>query len=244
MDDGVKNGLKAIKLNYINEPLIRDDIARFVSYARELGIEDIYFSTNGMLITDDIVRDLIKAGLMRIQISIDAQTSTTYNLVRPGGKLERVVENIERIIRIRNELQSITPLIRVNFVRTELNEHELQSFIKYWSNKVEMIGIQEMIKPPVSSTEIKSKTTYDKRKKGFRCSFPFKLMVITNEGDILPCCTFYGESMKMGNIKYDSIIEVWISERMKKLRNIHKNGRYYDNETCRKCVEGAIIDNE
>jgi radical SAM protein with 4Fe4S-binding SPASM domain len=243
IDYGVKNGLKAIKLNYINEPLIRKDITRFISYAKEIGIEDIYFSTNNLLLTDTFVKELIEAGLTRIQVSIDAYTNETYDKIRPGGNLGKVVENVERLIAIRSELRSITPLIRVNFVRTEINEHELQSFVDYWVDRVEMIGIQEMVKPPVSSINIKSKTTYNKRKKGFRCSFPFKQMVINNEGDILPCCTFYGEQFQMGNIKHDNIIDVWNSEQMKMLRKIHRDGKYFENAICKKCVEDAITDN-
>lgn len=244
IDHGVKNGLKVIKLNYLNEPLIRKDITRFISYAKEAGIVDIYFSTNGLLLTDEFAKELIEAGLTRIQISIDAYEKETYDKVRPGGDLDKVVENVERMIKIRDEVQSITPLIRVNFVRTELNEHELQPFVDHWVNKVDMIGIQEMVKPPVSNIEIKSKTTYNKRKEGFQCSFPFKQMVINNEGNVLPCCTFYGEQFNMGNIKHDNIIDVWNSEQMKKLRTIHKDGKYFENDICKKCVEDAIIDNE
>ncbi|HUV16230.1 MAG TPA: radical SAM protein [Pelolinea sp.] len=244
LDQGVQHGLKAIKLNYINEPLIRKDIPRFISYAREAGIVDIYLSTNGLLLTDEFIKDLIEAGLTRIQVSIDACTADIYDKVRPGGNFSKVVENVEHLARIRDELGSITPLIRVNFVRTERNEHELKCFIDFWIDKVDMIGIQEMIKPPVSSTEIKSKTTHDKRKEGFRCSFPFKQIVINNEGDILPCCTFYGEQLKMGNIRDDTIIDVWNSKKMKTLRKLHKDGKYYENEVCRKCVEDAITDIE
>jgi radical SAM protein with 4Fe4S-binding SPASM domain len=244
IDNGVENGLKAIKLNYLNEPLIRKDITDFISYAKKTGIVDIYFSTNGLLLDDDFIVKLIDAGLTRIQISIDAYEKETYDMVRPGGNLTKVVENIERIIEIREKLESITPLIRVNFVRTEINEEELPSFVDYWVNKVDMIGIQEMIKPPVSSADIKSKTTYNRIKEGFHCSFPFKQLVINNEGRILPCCTFYGEQFNMGNIKEDDIIDVWNSEKMKRLRQIHKDGKYFENEICKKCVEDAIIDNE
>ena len=244
LDHGVENGLKVIKLNYLNEPLIRNDITRFISYAKRVGIADIYLSTNGLLLNDLLTKELIEAGLTRIQVSIDAYTNETYDKVRPGGALGKVVENIERMIKIRTDLQSITPLIRVNFVRTELNEHELQSFVDYWVNKVEMIGIQEMVKPPVSTIDIKSKTTYNKRKEGFRCSFPFKQMVINNEGNILPCCTFYGEQFNMGNIKHDNIIDVWNSKQMNTLRRIHRDGKYYENDICKKCVEDAITDNE
>ncbi|MCK4821817.1 radical SAM protein, partial [bacterium] len=101
LDHGVENGLKVIKLNYINEPLIRNDITRFISYAKRVGIADIYLSTNGLLLTDSLTKELIEAGLTRIQISIDAFTNETYDKVRPGGDLGKVVENVERMIKIK-----------------------------------------------------------------------------------------------------------------------------------------------
>ena len=60
IDEGISKGLKSIRLNYINEPLIRRDIIKFIKYARDAGILDIFFSTNGSLLTDDVSRDLIK----------------------------------------------------------------------------------------------------------------------------------------------------------------------------------------
>lgn len=241
LDDGIQKGLKAVKLNYINEPFMRDDIAEFISYAKKIGIVDIYLSTNGLLLNENVIKKIITAGLTRIQISIDAYTESTYNQIRPGGDYNRVKRNIDLLIDIKDNLKSSTPLIRVNFVRTEINEDELELFIDYWINKVDMIGIQEMIKPPVTNSLIKSRTTQDKRLKGFRCSFPFKQMVINNEGDILPCCTFYGEQMKMGNIKTNSISEIWNSDDMNKLRRLHKDGLYFENKICRACVEDSVV---
>jgi len=242
LDQGVQHGLKAIKLNYLNEPLIRDDFVKFVAYAKKVGIVDIYFSTNGTLLTDSLIIQLIEAGLMRIQVSIDACTRETYEKVRPGGNFDKVIRNVKKIIEIRDELQSITPLVRVNFVRTELNEHELKPFIDYWFNRVDMIGIQEMVKPPDKNINLGSKTTANKRQTGFRCSFPYKQLVINNEGDILPCCTFYGERLKLGNIGKDNIIDVWNSEKMSELRKLHKEGKYYQNKICQMCIDDAITD--
>ena len=47
IDEAVPKGLKSIRLNQINEPLIRQDIVKFVEYARNAGILDIYFSKIG-----------------------------------------------------------------------------------------------------------------------------------------------------------------------------------------------------
>ena len=62
IDYSVEQGTRAIKLNYINEPLIRNDLIKFIEYALSRGILDVYFSTNGILLNDKISENLIKSG--------------------------------------------------------------------------------------------------------------------------------------------------------------------------------------
>jgi len=244
VEDGVKRGLKAIKLNYVNEPLIRKDLIDFIAYAKEVGVLDIYLSTNGLLLSESMAKNLILAGLTRIQISIDAHTSVIYDQVRPGGNLEKIQKNIINLMALKNKLGSILPLVRVNFVRTELNEHELGEFMEYWSGRVDMIGVQEFVKPPISSHLIVSKTSEKKRERGFRCSFPFKQVVITNEKKILPCCTFWGEhlALEQNCVDSESVIKAWNSPGMNSLREMHLKGEYWKSEICKKCVDGGLVD--
>ena len=239
IDYSVSQGTRAIKLNYINEPLIRNDVVKFVDYAKNKGIIDIYFSTNGILLKEKISRELIQAGLTRIQISIDAVTQKTYDKVRPGGNLKKIIENVENFLNLKSELKSTTPLVRVNFVKTPLNENELENFIKFWSSKVDMIGVQEFIKPTKVKKILKSKKTLFK--KNFKCSFPFKQLVINNEKEILPCCTFWGEELSITKIKKpEDLLSVWNGNRMTYLRNKHSAGEYADIPQCKNCVEGGI----
>ncbi|WP_263971284.1 radical SAM protein [Chlorobium phaeovibrioides] len=117
--------------------------------------------------TPEVSKKLIDAGLTRIQISVDAVDVEVYNKIRPGGDLEKVIKNIKSLVDIKKEVHSITPLVRVNFVRTEVNESQLSSFIAYWRDKVDMIGIQEYIKPTKSRENIKSRSSSNKRKAVF-----------------------------------------------------------------------------
>lgn len=245
IDEGVPKGLRAIKLNYLNEPLLRNDLEDFISYAKKAGVLDIYFSSNGLLLTKDRAQSLINAGLDRIQISIDAYSEDVYNTIRPGSDYKKVVNNVLQLIELKKELKSLTPLVRVNFVRTELNEHQLDDFIDFWEDKVDMIGSQEMVKPPKSSKDLSSKTT--EYKPSFQCSFPYKQLVITAEGNVLPCCTFYGEEMVLGNIltAYNNNEEVslqtfWKSSQIEHLREIHRSKQYALHPICKKCIDGAI----
>ena len=101
IDYASEKGTRSIKLNYINEPLIRRDIIKFIKYAKSKKIIDIYFSTNGILLNDDLSKELILSGLTRIQISIDAVTQKTYDKVRPGGDLNKVINNLKRFLEIK-----------------------------------------------------------------------------------------------------------------------------------------------
>ena len=239
IDDGVKNGLMSIKLNYINEPLIRKDIVKFIKYAVDAGVLDVYFSTNGVLLDDNFIRKIIKSGLTRIQVSIDSVSSEIYDIVRPGGDYNKVVDNVIKIKRIRDELGSITPLIRVNFVRMDINNKEADKFIEQWSDKVDMIGMQEFIEPP--NTNVTKNTTKTAKKQEFRCSFPFKQLVIASDYKVLPCCTFWGREMPIIDYKgIESIKRAWNSNKMRELRKIHLEGHFHKNSVCSKCVNGSV----
>ena len=234
-------GTRAIKLNYVNEPLIRKDIIKFIDYAKQAGILDIYLSTNGILLTNKMGNDLIDSGLTRIQISIDAVSESTYEKVRPGGKLKTVISNLENFIELKKQKNKIIPLTRVNFVKTSLNESELNQFITYWSNKVDMIGVQEFVKPTkVKNSNITSKKSF--KKKNFKCSFPFKQLVITNEKKILPCCTFWGEELPLSTLKDpEDLKTAWNNKKMVNLRKTHLEGKYQNIAQCKNCVEGGLF---
>ena len=239
---GVPRGLRSVKLNYVNEPLIRKkDLYKFIDFARQEGVVDVYFSTNAVLLDQHTIDGIIEAGLTRIQISIDATTEETYDQVRPGGSYTKVLENIDLLLNRRSAKNSPTPLVRVNFVPTAQNQHELEDFVTYWKDRVDMVGIQEFIEPPESSLkteDLRPQTTEDDVP--FRCSFPFKQLVINSEKKVLPCCTFWGEKMPVGVLSNsESISEIWNSKKMMELREIHRAGHYWKNEICKMCVNGA-----
>jgi molybdenum cofactor biosynthesis enzyme MoaA len=74
--DAAECGVQCLKLNYINEPLLNaQKIIDLSIYAKQAGIIDIYFTTNGSLLTEGIAEEIIKAeSITRIQVSLDAYT--------------------------------------------------------------------------------------------------------------------------------------------------------------------------
>ena len=250
IDDGVKKGLCAIRLNYINEPFIRKDIFDFINYAKKKGILDIYLSTNGSLLTEKISKDLLNSGLTRLQVSIDANTKQTFDKIRQGGDFDKVVKNTINFLNIRNRENKELPTLRVNFVKTDTNKHELNSFINFWKNKADCIGIQDLV-------SIMKPNKNGKNRDKYSCAQPFYHMTIRYDGSILPCCTFFGAKLPIARVSdkcsevknindidlnklpIKSINETWNSKEMKKLQNLHLEGKYYENDICRECINSS-----
>ena len=229
IDEGSCYGLCSIKLNYINEPLLNKDLARYVEYAKSKGVLNVYFATNGLLLTEEMSQQLIDAQVSKIMISLDATTPATFMKMRGSKHFDRIVGNIQRLLELRTEGY---PLVRVNFLQTPVNAHEADEFIEQWTGIDDMIGFQQCVGlPGVEYGELE----HDEE---FRCAFPYKLVAIDSAGNILPCCTFSGREMPLGHIDDMRIIDAWKSERMQELRAIHRFGRYAENPACAGCVNG------
>jgi len=226
IDEGAEHGLVSIKLNYINEPLLVPDLDKYVKYARSRGVLNVFFSTNGLLLTEQMSRKLIDAKVSKIMISLDATTPETFKLMRNSSALDKIVTNICRLIELRGDLGY--PLVRVNFLKTDLNAHEADEFLRQWEGVADMIAHQELLNRPGTTDVIRSDIP--------ACVIPFKLVTIDSSGDILPCCAFSGRLMPLGHIDTMSVSEAWSSEPMQELKQLHQRGDYAQNEICKHCI--------
>lgn len=235
VQDGVTRGLRCIRFNYHNEPLLKKDIGDYIQCAKEAGVVDTYLSTNGSLMHEDMVKSLMNAGLDRIQISLDAVKKETYEKLRPGGDYNKVVNNVKNLLKIRGG-DGLLPTIRVNFVKQKENVDELEEFREYWIEiGVDSIGVQNYCDWNNSESDDKNK------KVCFKCRLPFHMMVIRYNGDILPCCNFASSEFVVGSIYRNSISEVWNSGEMQTLRKLHSTDYgWMECSICRKCVKGII----
>ena len=71
IDEGVEQGLCALKLQSRGESLIHPDILECVAYAKEKGVLDVHITTNGLLLSDEMARGLVENGLDLLVLSYD-----------------------------------------------------------------------------------------------------------------------------------------------------------------------------
>ncbi len=86
-------GIDKIRLTG-GEPLVRKDIVELVSMISEVpGVKDIAMTTNGVLL-DRFAHDLARAGLKRVNISLDTVDARKFRTITRGGELQKVFDGI------------------------------------------------------------------------------------------------------------------------------------------------------
>ncbi len=234
-DECQKEGMPSLILGLGAETLIYPKVKEVLEMIRKAGVMDIFFGTNGVLLNDNIISALFENNISRVEISLDAATPETYKKVRGYDLLPRIEANIEKLLEAKKARNSPLPVIRLCFVVMDINKHETQLFIDKWKDKVDYIDFQrcvdfsEMDEPVRVSPE----AMVSALKESF-CSQPFYSLNIWGNGNVTPCCSFYGEKLVIGNIHQQSLKEIWEGEKMKVIREQILTKRF--NPTCQKCL--------
>ncbi len=87
-------GIKRVKITG-GEPLVRRDIQSLIKKISTMeNIVDLSLTTNGSLLTEDMVNKLVNSGLTRINISLDSLNPETFSRITGGGNLDNVLQGI------------------------------------------------------------------------------------------------------------------------------------------------------
>ncbi|OLN33524.1 radical SAM/SPASM domain-containing protein [Desulfosporosinus metallidurans] len=231
IDEAVDIGVYSVKLNWLGEPLVHSNIVDMVAYAKGKGIIDVMFNTNAVLLTEDISRRLIEAGLDKIFFSFDSPLKEKYEQIRIGANFEDTLNNIIRFTKIRTEMGKAHPLTRVSMVLMENNKEEYDKYVEIFRNIVDIVAYVEYREPVGNETN--ETKLYEQ---GFACSQLWQRMFIAWDGEVIPCCVDSQRELVMGNIHKDTIKDIWNNEVYSNIRKLHKDGMLYELDLCRKCA--------
>ena len=115
-------GISKVRLTG-GEPLVRKGIVDFISRLSQIEeIKDLSLTTNGILLKE-FAQDLKKAGLKRINISLDSLKKERFFQITRKDDFERVWAGIEEALRV-----GLFP-VKINMVAIKgLNDDEIESF--------------------------------------------------------------------------------------------------------------------
>jgi putative metalloenzyme radical SAM/SPASM domain maturase len=152
--------LEALILNGIGEPLLHPRLDEFISLAKEKMDKSAWigFQTNGLLIDRQRAMSLVRAGVDRICLSVDAVSPETFSNIRQGGEF-RGVEEALKMLHIAKKTCNNRLEIGVEFVLRRDNIDELAETIQWAASQGAHFVIVTQLFP--YHRALVSQTTYD-----------------------------------------------------------------------------------
>ena len=221
IDEFAEKGGCAIKLCYLGEPLLHKELDKMKKYAKDKGIIDVMLATNGNLLTKTLASKLIKSGLDSITFSIDSCKNEIYKQIRCRGDLDRVIEGLKHLNALKKEYNSKTPKIIIQGIPMPLNKEEIETgqYENFWKSYANLVRISPYCEDFINALNYEVESN-------FFCEGIYQRMTIRADGKIVLCCGIRKDNKILGDIREDSLEDVWLGKEfchIRKLMNEHKS---------------------
>lgn len=225
IDEGAAGGLWGLKLSYRGEPLLHPDVVEMVAYAKAKGIIDVYFNTNGMLLTPELSRRLMDAGLDRISISMEGTDPVAFERERRGAKFHQIISNIDKLLSLREKRGNHHPRVRIQTVK--LPGLDLESYRNYWLSHGDEVAAVDY--------KDSRQRRQDLIAPDWACPQLWQRMTIEWDGSIMPCNNDDYRQLCLGKVQDRSVAKSWHDRRVQEARKLHRQGLSHLVAACNGC---------
>jgi hypothetical protein len=224
VDECAALGITHIRMHNYGEAFVDRRLVEKVRYAKQKGIKEVGAISNGSLLTEPVVRGMIDAGLDAINISVDASGKEVFESTRIGLKYDKVIANIERLVRLRAEAGQRRPKLILSFVRQN-NDADEQAFIEHWKKVADKIHVTDL--------HNWAGTLHKESDVNYPCYRPWLTFTVLWDGRVSLCCADFDGRVVLGDLNTSSIQDIWNAEPYRKVRREHLESGGPD--ICRAC---------
>lgn len=216
----------SIKFNWRGEPTLYKELPFLIRAAKRHGFIETAINTNGTRLDLDLVAAMVASSLDRIIISVDSHIKESYEKERVGACYEDVMKNIETLLDFKRERQLDRPYVRVQKVNVPHLSQENDAFLAFFS----AMGVDS-----VAINSFKQKDTGLVEWQPLQCSQVFQRMMVTWDGQFLPCCQGNNFERPIGRVGEMTVEQAWNSPYMRKLRVMHLANEQIGIPACKVC---------
>jgi radical SAM protein with 4Fe4S-binding SPASM domain len=226
-----------VELQLSGEPLLHPEIQNIIDLIKSTGVM-VGFSTNGSLLNQEYAISHLNS-LDYITISLDSVTNRAE--IRKGFNKtfdEWYEESLKDAIYFLH-MQGTT--VDIQFIELPGYEEEINLFMEKAIDILPLVTIRTI---PEAYFTFAHEGLYPWPDKGM-CINPFLSVSIQSQGHVVPCCFCFGDDFIYGDIKEQSLEEIWNGPQVRSLRNAHRytplTSGYHTNiwselpEICKRC---------
>lgn len=236
-------GVKEIAPFFFGESFLNANLPEAIKFAKDLGIEYVFLTTNGSIATPAKVEKCFEAGLDSLKFSLnyaDEEQFTEIARVNPVN-FQRMKENIKEARRIRDEggysCQLYASYILYDGEQREKMQETLDEVEPYLDEvyALPLYNQAARIEKDGWSFSGGNQGRAENPVEPVPCWALFREAHVNYDGTLCACCFSVSDEFVMGDLTQQSFMDAWHSEKFQNLRQAHLN---YDvrGTACEGCI--------
>ena len=235
--DEIGGKVPAIRLSLRGEATLHTKFIECISYAKEKGIKEVSLLTHGGKLTLPYFQKMVEAGIDWITISIDG-ISDTYENIRKPLKFNDLLKKIQAIKQYKDQLGLHRPVIKVQGIWPAIEKSGVDNYYKTLEPWTDLVAFNPLI-------DYLSNDKHIEYLEHFTCPQQYQRLVIGADGLVMKCSNDEENREQIGDIKKQTVHEIWHGEAMQKVRDQHKQTRgFMESPVCRKCYLPRMTQDE
>jgi MoaA/NifB/PqqE/SkfB family radical SAM enzyme len=232
--DQIKDYSIGVLLYYIGDPIVPPDLERLCAVTHEAGLVS-HVSTNFSLpLSAERIRRLVTSGLTHLTVCVDGLAQETYARTRVGGRLDRVMGNLERVCACRRALRRRYPRVEVQYIKYRHNLDQLEEARRtFYALGVDQVHHLWGWLHNYTDRDPGKFSVFGPQRNAWRprCHWTHLFTLVKYDGDVLPCCAFRlghqytsrDDPRAVGNVFTDRLRDVWNNAEYRRARRLACN---------------------
>ena len=230
--------IKVLRLYKDGEPLLNPKFAEMVKYAKEKKCaEKIDTTTNGSLLNPDLIRDIIDAGIDRINISIEGINNQQYlDFSKYNIDFDKFIKNLaclyshkkqcEIFMKINGDLLNSDQIKEFYKIFTPISDHlAVEHTMKCW-NEFELKDVQINDQVGIYGQAIKRIEV---------CPYIFYSMSVNSDGTVSACFVDWNRKLLIGDANRENIVSIWHGKALRDLQKLMLKKQRHLHQVCNSC---------
>ncbi|MFQ5717173.1 MAG: radical SAM/SPASM domain-containing protein [Nitrospinales bacterium] len=221
-------------LHFMGEPLLNPALFDMIEFAKSRNVSEVGLSTNASFLKGKNKDRLLAAPLDRLEFSLDALDRSAFLKMRGVDEFEKVRDHVVDFLRTKYASKKKTPVTSIQFMRTEETLESQREIVAAWKPLLEDDDFIMMI-DEFSFVDFSRRTPTGQNRERTPCDWLWKYMVILWNGDAPICLSDYDGTDVLGNVKNESIADIWNGEKINRYRRHHLNLEFGEIANCANC---------
>jgi MoaA/NifB/PqqE/SkfB family radical SAM enzyme len=201
----------ALRLSLRGEPTLHPKFIECIEYAKEKGIKEVSFLTNGSKLYGRYFEKVLKAGADWITISIDG-TGDTYERIRRPLKFDKIFKMIKQINDIKTSQNSDKPVVKAQTIWPAIKD-DPQRYYNMLKPYIDLIAFN----PLIDYLSVDKDIVYVDN---FICPQHYQRIVVGADGLAMMCSNDEENTVVVGDANIESIFSVWHGKELNRIREI------------------------